>query len=302
MPDEIDITQIRGMIFNIQKFSVHDGRGIRTLVFLKGCPLRCKWCSNPESQNAAREVSRVEKSCVQCGKCVSVCRKDALSWKNGAIFLDRQKCSLSDDCACLSNCVNEVFGIYGKECSTGDIIRRVKEDEIFYRRSAGGLTVGGGEPMSQASFTIALLKLARMEGIDTNMETCAHAQSEKLLEAATCLDSIYMDVKILDSAKHKEWTGVGNALILENIKLIASTFPSLALTIRTPIIPGFNDNVHNVAEIAEFAAKYAKAYELLPYHHYGEAKYRRLGRKYKMGDIVLDQDKFTSLKRLIDTN
>lgn len=289
----------RGCIFNIQKFSVHDGKGIRTLVFLKGCPLRCRWCSNPESQRFEVELSRDGKACGNCGKCISVCTKGALAWKEGTVTLDRTACHPDGECRCVLACENKVYGVYGKEYSAGEILRKIGDDEIFYRRSGGGLTVGGGEPLAQPEFCIALLKLARRSGINTNMETCACVKTEHLLEAASCLDSIYLDIKTLDPVKHREWTGHDNRLILDNIRQLSSAYPRLPLTIRTPVVPGFNDSAAEIRAISRFAAEVGARYEPLRYHRYGQPKYVRLGRNYPLGDAEVVQSMFDSLKEAI---
>lgn len=285
-----------GTIFNIQKFSVHDGEGIRTLVFFKGCPLRCRWCSNPESQNGFQELSYSEQDCLHCGTCEKMCTKRAIRFTNGSPVVDRKICRPESACLCTRACPGGSLGVYGKTVTAGEVLRRILEDQVFYVRSGGGMTLGGGEPLHQPVFALAILRLARQARVHTNIETCGHVSTEAMLSAASLLDSMFMDIKSMNTEKHKVWTGVGNKHILENFIRVRESFPCLPVTIRTPVIPGFNDNASDIEEIAHFVSRFNNVrYELLPYHRYGEQKYGMLGRSPGMGEATLSDDAFREL-------
>lgn len=290
-----------GIIFNIQKFSVHDGEGIRTLVFFKGCPLRCRWCSNPESQREVQELSWTEMDCLHCGTCEKLCARGAIRFKDGSPAVDRTRCRPEPSCRCARGCPGGALGIYGKSMTAGDIVRRVLEDQIFYVRSGGGLTLGGGEPLHQPAFALEVLRLAKQARVHVNIETCGHVSGDVMLSAAGLLDSMFMDIKCMDSAKHKAWTGAGNELILKNFTRVREHFPHLPITARTPVIPGFNDTPRDIADIARFLRRFGNIrHELLPYHRYGEQKYRMLGRTPGMGDAALPEEKFQELRELAE--
>ncbi|MDR0884401.1 MAG: glycyl-radical enzyme activating protein [Oscillospiraceae bacterium] len=238
----------QGTIFNIQHFSLHDGPGIRTVVFLKGCPLRCRWCCNPESQSFVPEPAFDATKCIHCGACDTI--NQPFDCPTGARF------------------------VYGTVASVSEILDEVERDAAFWK-DGGGLTLSGGEPLAQPDFCLALLREAKRRYIPTAMETCGHAPWEILRTAADALDYILYDVKSLDSAKHKTWTGVGNAQILENLhKLCRDTHPPIK--IRTPKIPDFNE--HEIGDIAALAASLGCAHEVLPYHDFGRRKYEMLAR------------------------
>lgn len=286
-----------GIIFNVQKFSVHDGDGIRTLVFFKGCPLRCRWCSNPESQSGLPELSYTEQDCLHCGTCAKVCARGAVRFTDGIPVIDRNLCRPDARCICTRACPGGALGVYGKTVTAGEVIRRLLEDQIFYVRSGGGVTLGGGEPLHQPEFALAVLRLARQARLTTNMETCGQTSSEVMLSAAALLDSMFMDIKCMDPVRHKAWTGSDNKLILENFIRVRETFPDLPMTIRTPVIPGFNDNARDIEDIARFVGRFSGVrHELLPYHRYGEQKYLRIGRRPGMGEAVLEEETFRKLR------
>ncbi|WP_295636209.1 glycyl-radical enzyme activating protein [uncultured Mailhella sp.] len=291
-----------GIIFNVQKFSVHDGEGIRTLVFFKGCPLRCRWCSNPESQSSLMELSWTEQDCLHCGTCSRVCSRGAVRpADDGSPVVDRKTCRPEPSCLCTRACPGGALGIYGKTVTAGEVLHRILEDQIFYVRSGGGMTLGGGEPLHQPEFALAVLRLAGQARIRTNIETCGHVSTEVMLAAAGLLDSMFMDIKCLDSARHRQWTGTGNELILKNFVRVREAFPRLPMTIRTPVIPGFNDNARDIEDIARFVKRFDNVrYELLPYHRYGEQKYRMLGRIPGMGEATLSDERFRELRDLAE--
>lgn len=237
-------------VFNVQHYSLQDGPGIRTTVFLKGCPLKCRWCCNPESQSKSPE---------RMGE--------------------------------------KMTGLW---ITVEEILKEVEKDEVFYRHGKGGITVSGGEPFLQGKGVVSLLKEAKNRYLTTAVETCGYAEEEVVLEAAPYLDTVFFDIKTLNNQKHKLWTGQENRKIIDNINALFAYYPNLNLHVRTPVIPGFNDNEEDIREICEFLkGRQNVSYELLPYHYWGKQKYISLGRTYPMGDVKLDEKKFEKLKALV---
>lgn len=281
----------RGLVFNIQKFSLHDGTGIRTLVFLKGCPLACRWCANPEGISPSVELAYEPAKCVgagSCGRCVDTCPSDAIltTPMDGKVEIDRTRC---DACGlCADVCPSQALERVGQWMTVEEVLRAVEEDSSFYARSGGGLTVSGGEPLLQAAFTVELLQAARSRGIHTALETSGSCPWEDLERACLLADEIFFDVKALDGAKHCEGTGIPNQRILKNLQRLCARFPERPLRIRTPVIPGFNDTLADIRAIAEFLGTLPRpvAYELLPFHRFGEPKYARLGKTCPLGGIA----------------
>lgn len=279
--------QVRGLIFNVQKFSLHDGSGIRTLVFLKGCPLKCKWCANPEGQAYTPELAYRPDKCIgtpECDRCRQVCDVDAIRrGEDGRVEIVRELCS---DCGkCVDPCPSKALELLGARMSADDLIRVVEEDGSFYARSGGGVTLSGGEPLAQTEFVLEFLKRARARGIDTALETSGFCRWEDLDQACRLVDHVFFDVKALDCATHEEGAGVGNRRILENLGRLRESFPGLPVTVRTPVIPGFNDAPGQIRAIAAFLNELPGdpvAFELLPYHRFGESKYSQLGKTYPL--------------------
>lgn len=299
-----DITSTEGIVFNIQKYSVHDGPGIRTVVFLKGCALACRWCSNPESQGFKPQLAYNEKKCItlsECVRCAEVCTVGALvQGDNDKVKIVWDNCS---DClACTEVCPAEALVPYGEVQNVKDVIDQVEKDATFYARSGGGLTISGGEPLAQAKFAIALLKEAKHRYIKCAIETCGYAAKEDLLEACKYCNTILFDIKSMDSKKHEEYTGKGNERIIENFVAIRKTYPKLKIRVRTPVIPGFNDTKEDIQAIVDFLIDKNVEYELLPYHRLGTQKYINIGRDYPLGDIALDNDKFLLLRKIAQQN
>jgi pyruvate formate lyase activating enzyme len=279
----------RGWIFNIQKFSLHDGAGIRTLVFLKGCPLACAWCSNPESQAYRPELFSVRERCIgahACDRCIPVCKAGAISRDDeGKVVIDRRICDGCGDCA--RACPPKALEISGAAVSVDDVIRTVEQDGGFYVRSGGGLTVSGGEPLAQYRFVERLLAAARCRGIDTAIETSGFCKWEALQRVAPHADQIFYDIKCMDSERHRSATGVSNEIILANFRKLRREFPATTVVVRTPIVPGVNDSRADIEAVVEFVneAGGAAAYELLGYHGFGEPKYHRLGKRCPLGHV-----------------
>jgi pyruvate formate lyase activating enzyme len=278
---------VRGLIFNIQKFSLHDGSGIRTLVFLKGCPLTCKWCANPEGQAYTPELAYRPDKCIgtsECDRCTGVCEVDAIRYgEDGRVEISRELCT---DCGrCVDVCPSKALELLGTSMSADELIRVVEEDSSFYARSGGGVTLSGGEPLAQIEFVLEFLQKARARGVDTAVETSGLCRWEDLEQACRLVNHVFFDVKALDRGKHEEGAGVGNERILENLGRLRESFPKLPVTVRTPVVPGFNDSPEDVRAIASFLHRLPGSpveYELLPYHRFGESKYGQLGKSYPL--------------------
>lgn len=295
-----------GNVFSIQKYSVHDGPGIRTLVFLKGCPLRCKWCSNPESQLSAPELAYNRNKCLgldNCTRCVKACPAGAVSEaSDGKASIDRLVCTSCLSCA--DACPAQALIVYGEENTVDYVLKRVEEDELFYARSGGGLSLSGGEPFMQPKYATAMLREARRRHMNTAVETCGAAKYEDFKEALQYVNTLMYDVKSMDAEKHKEYTGQSNERILENLKQIRQDYPHLSIRVRTPIIPGFNDTEGDVKAILDFLKELPGdkvEFEILEYHRMGQPKYENTGREYPLpADLKLDPATFDQLKKLVD--
>lgn len=292
----------KGLVFNIQRYSVHDGPGIRTIIFLKGCPLVCRWCSNPESQSSTPELAFNANKCIgdtDCGLCRQACPRQGIkAAADGKIAIDRHACVACF--SCVDACPAKALHIFGRSMTVDEVLKAAEADGVFYGRSGGGITLSGGEPLAQGSFTVALLKEARRRRMNTAMETCGLGDWAVLAEAAKYLNTIIFDIKTINAQKHKEYTGAGNEAILANFTRLCEEFPALPKLARTPVIPGFNDGEEDIAAIAGFlTGKTNVDYELLAYHRMGQPKYRYLDRDYPLGDSKLGDDRFKSLKQLV---
>ncbi len=282
-----------GWIFNVQRYSLHDGPGIRTLIFLKGCPLRCAWCSNPESQQRLPEIAFDRRKCLgreDCGFCAGRCPSRSLSHDSaGTIRLDTETCR---HCLrCVPACPTHALHYFGDRMTVAQVMDRVEADSLFYARSRGGVTLSGGEPLIQADFALALLREAGKRHINTLLETCGYGPWPALQALAGYCDGIYFDIKSLNDAKHRRFTRRSNRLILANLLDLRRHFPALPIHVRTPLVPGFNDTWDDIARIIDFILPLAEvSYEILPYHRLGSDKYRLLGRQYLPGDIRLPAD------------
>lgn len=280
------------MIFNIQKCSIHDGEGLRTLVFFKGCPLRCKWCSNPESQSYEREIMESPARCIGCGACRAACPQGAISADG---IIDR---SLCDNCMkCTDVCYAESKKIAGKAYTIDELYREIEKDKLFYAMFGGGVTFSGGEPLTHSEYLKDIAEKCHKKGIDVVVESCGCGDFEEFKNTLPYIDSMFMDVKHIDSDVHRELTGAGNELILENIRKISEF--GVPITIRTPIIPGYTDSEENIKGIVEFVSSLpsVKEYELLAYHSFGESKYGALGKTYALHDTKTPEDE--AMRRLV---
>ena len=272
-----------GTIFDIQRYSVHDGPGIRTTVFLKGCPLKCLWCANPESQNKLPEIMFDRSRCTRCGRCVEVCPHKATVNCDGKITLLRDLCKSCGEC--VSACPNEARQLVGKEVEVEEILKEVEKDKIFYKNSGGGVTLSGGEPMSQTDFACALLKRCKEKGIHTTLDSCGYTRLENWDRVLEYTDMVLFDLKQMEPKKHKEHTGVSNDLILASAEKLASL--GIPMVIRIPLIPCYTDSPNNMEECAHFVKEIGgNAIELLPFHHLCVTKYQKLDKEWKLNGVA----------------
>lgn len=288
----------KGLIFNIQKFSVHDGPGIRTTVFMKGCPLRCLWCSNPESQSFLPELLVREINCKGCGACAGVCPQRAITFtkKTGRI-IDRQKC---DQCLlCVQSCLYGSLIQCGQFSSVTAVLDEVLQDKIFYKNSGGGVTISGGEPLSQSRFVGDLLAECKKEGVHTTLETAGQCSWNDMERVLRFVDLILFDIKHLDADKHLKATGLKNNILLENLQRAARRN---TIWLRVPLIAAFNDSADHIKKIAALGKDVgAQKISLLPYHEGGKSKCRQLGMPYGFPDGKAPADRqINKLKKIIE--
>ena len=264
----------KGNVSNIQKFCIHDGDGIRTCVFLKGCPLRCVWCHNPESFDRAPMLLFNKEKCSSCGRCIAIC--SARTIENGNLEINREKC---DKCGkCLKICINDANEIIGKEMTVEEVLDEVLKDKMFYDTSGGGLTVSGGEPSYQPEFTLELLALAKENGISLAIETCGIGSRDFYQNAADLGATFLFDIKCIDPVRHKELTGADNTHIMANLKYLMDR--GADIIIRLPLVPDCNDSDEDIARLSEFLSENKGRYryaEIMPYHTLGIGKSEKLG-------------------------
>jgi pyruvate formate lyase activating enzyme len=298
------LEDVKGRIFNIQRYSVHDGVGIRTLVFLKGCPLCCQWCSNPESQSAKPELGLIAARCVgveACGApCLPACPLGALRLdEGGKVVVDREHCDACGEC--VVPCVHEALKVVGREMTVAEVMKEIEKDRPFYRRSGGGVTVGGGEPLAQYRFTVALLAAAQDEYLHTAIETSGCCAWPHLAEVLSHVDLLHFDLKHMDPQRHAELTGQTNELILDNLRQVLSIKEPQDVIIRIPVIPGCNDSVENVSASVRFLAEVGFVQvELVPYHRFGVPKYAQYGMTYVLSDCrSVSEDEMRMLREIV---
>jgi pyruvate formate lyase activating enzyme len=273
-----------GIVFNIARYSTHDGPGIRTTVFFKGCPLDCWWCHNPEGQSPASQLLYRADRCIHCLSCVKACPQHAIVVVDDKPLVLRDLCQLSGDCVRV--CQSGAREMVGKRMAVAEIMEEIEKDRVFYDESDGGATFSGGEPFMQPLFLKALVELCKKRGIRTAVETCGFVDTAPLLSTSTYVDQYLYDLKIMDDEKHRRFTRVSNKLILENLRQLAQTHGHI--TIRFPVIPGVNEDDENVSRLGEFISSLRNIGEVdvLPYHKMGIEKYKSLGMDYRMAELA----------------
>jgi pyruvate formate lyase activating enzyme len=274
---------IAGTVFDVKKFSIHDGPGIRTTVFLKGCPLSCWWCHNPESQARARELVFHENRCIHCGTCEAICLQQAISSNGDVMVTDGERCTLCGDC--VEVCYAEAREIVGQEMTVAQVMAEIERDIVFYDESGGGVTFSGGEPLLQRDFLLALLRACQEKEIHTALDTCGFARWETLDSMRGYVDLFLYDLKLMDDARHRKFTGVSNQVILQNLQALSRRGHDIVL--RVPIIPGINDDDENIHQLSAFAAAlpHLNRIDILPYHQTGAEKYHRLNKAYGLSEV-----------------
>lgn len=273
----------KGLVFDIDHFAVHDGNGIRTTIFLKGCPLHCVWCHSPESQSGKREVLFIDSKCTGCTQCVSVCSKGAqLIQQDGTRLFKRENCI---DCgACVSICPSDALVYCGRIISAEEVVTEAAQDIIFYKNSGGGVTLTGGEVLYQPLFSLDILKGLKQQDIHTIVETSGMGSWEQLEKMIPFVNLFYFDIKAVDFIKHEKFTGASNKTILENLAKLAQRTERIIL--RVPLIPGYNDGIEDVYKVYELALRHNLTnIHLLAYNFSAAAKYEWLGRRYLPGEL-----------------
>lgn len=287
-----------GLVFNIQRFSIHDGPGIRTTVFMKGCPLNCHWCSNPESQDFFPNLMVRDMNCRQCGACEKICPEGAITLtREAGRKIERGKCS---QClVCIDACIYNSLNVCGKYMTVEEVLAEVLKDRAFYRNSGGGMTISGGEALLQWEFVMRLLRAGKRQGLHTALDTSGYAPWQTVEKLLPFVDLILWDIKHLDSREHKKMTGVGNHMILENIQKASKT---KTIWLRMPLIAGFNDSDIHLAKLIDLAKEAAvEKISLLPYHEGGKSKCEQLGRTYPFpAGKAPNDERIESIKGMIE--
>ena len=292
--------ELTGIVFNIQRYSIDDGPGVRTTVFFKGCPLTCLWCSNPESQNPVPEVTWRYTSCKHCGTCASVCPEKAVTLDGDEVIIDRNTCTLCE--TCVDACIPEALSISGKRMTVEEVFSIVKRDLDYYEASSGGVTASGGEILGQSDFVAALFKRCREEGIGTCADTSGFGSSEALKKILEYSDLVLYDLKHMDPVEHMRSCGQSNELILRNLEVAIKS--EAQVIIRVPLIPEFNTSDEALSSIAQAVRDITGDVEvnIMPYHRYGANKYRMIGKKYSLDELreLLHQEK-TRAKEIFES-
>lgn len=297
MPSSIDYSAA-GTVFDIQRFSIHDGPGIRTIVFLKGCPLSCLWCCNPESQNPKPEVMFQASRCIHCGRCIKACKFGAIHPENTGL-VDHKICVGCGEC--VNVCPSGALTMKGQRMTVDQVIQELKRDEINYRRSGGGITLSGGEPLMHYGFAAELFKASQAKGWHTAIETTGYASAEAIETAFPYVDLALMDIKSVNDEIHRKVTGVSNEIILKNARRISEI---TQMVVRVPTIPNVNASPEGIRAICEFVLTLhqVNTVHLLPYHTYGENKYELLGRQYLMNpETSLSEEEIAVLKKIVES-
>ena len=295
------MSDLTGIVFNIQRYSIDDGPGVRSTVFLKGCPLTCLWCSNPESQNPVPEVSWRYTSCKQCGTCVGVCQTNSITLNNGEISVDRKTCVRCGKC--IEACVPEALSLSGKQMTVDEVFQVVKRDYDYYEASNGGVTASGGEILGQADFVAELFRQCREARIGTCADTSGFGARDALEKILEYSDLVLFDLKHMDPEEHKQACGQSNELILQNLEFAIKS--GVKVIIRVPLIPDFNTSDESLSDIAKAVRDKTGDAEvnIMPYHSYGANKYRMIGKEYPLEGLreLMHQEK-TRAKEIFEAH
>lgn len=288
-----------GIVFDIRRFSIHDGPGIRTTVFLKGCPLECAWCHNPESQTTEPELIMRPNRCLRCGACIEACPEDAIRLGADGPITDPARC---ERCGlCTDACFSGARELAGRELTAAQVMAEIERDRPFYDESGGGVTLSGGEPLLQSEFLLELLQTCRAGGISTALDTCGYAPWAALDRVHPYVDLYLYDIKTLDDRKHRALTGVSNGLIVRNLRALDKR--GARIIVRVPVIPGINDGAEEMRAIGALAASLPSVewVELLPYHRIGVEKYGRIARAYALPELrPPSQEQMASISRALE--
>lgn len=294
----------KAMIFNIQKYNIYDGPGVRTIVFFKGCPLRCKWCANPEGLVRKYQVMNKEDACASCGSCVAACPMGIHSINSEGKHVVNREIDCIGCRACEKACMKKAISIVGEMRGISELLEVIEEDEAFYQTSGGGVTLGGGEVTSQPEAALNLLMRCKQEGINTAIETCGYTSQENILKIAEYVDLFLYDIKHIDSDTHYQLTGVRNERILENLQALLER--GYNVHIRMPLLKGVNDQEQDIKKTLEFLMPYKnlknfKGIDLLPYHKLGVNKYKQLDMEYPMqGEFSLSEEDLDRLEKWVN--
>jgi pyruvate formate lyase activating enzyme len=280
--------------------TVHNGPGMRTLILFKGCPLHCIWCSTPESQKGEPEISVYPGNCTRCGRCLSVCRLQAIELNRDTLRIDRTRCNNCGQCT--NECYAEALRLVGKSMTVDKLLEEVRKDSVIYRRSGGGVTISGGEPLLNFEFNRIFLPALKAEGFNVGVDTAGYVPWNNIEPLLPYIDFFLWDVKMMDPTTHKQLTGVSNRLILNNARRISAN--NRALYIRLPLIPGYNDSEANLRATCVFAKSLSSVVQidLLPLHHLGRSRYESLNRLYPIADIqLIPENVLLDMKNIVET-
>ena len=288
------------MVIDITRMTVHNGPGIRTVILFKGCPLRCIWCSTPESQKETPEIVFYPNRCILCENCLPVCPQNAITVNGKVVAIDRDLC---DNCGrCTAVCYTEALRPMGRQYTVDELVHEVKKDEVVYKHSGGGVTISGGEPLLKPEFTLELLRALKQNGISTGVDTCGFVPRKSIESVLPYIDFFLWDIKHMDDTIHRELTGVSNRLILNNLRFVSDN--NIPVYLRFPVIPGCNDSEENIHTVCLFAKDLPSLVEidLLPLHHLGKARYAAIGRAYPIDGIpLIKDDTLSEMKRLVES-
>jgi pyruvate formate lyase activating enzyme len=290
---------VTGKIFDIKKYAIHDGPGIRTTVFFKGCPLACWWCHNPESIKSARERIYHENRCIGCKECIQVCPHDAIADTADRPKWNPSNCEYCETCALV--CPTEAVTFVGKSMSVDEVVAEITKDTVFYDESNGGVTISGGEPLMQPQFLLKLLEACGHLDLHRTVDTSGYADTKTLLQVAACTELFLYDLKHMDPEKHSRYTGVSNAIILQNLKCLGDQ--GAEIIVRLPVIPGINCDAENIDRTGVFISSLSgiRGVNILPYHCAAITKYKNLSMQYNASDVERpSQDQLESIANRLE--